>query len=486
MHETASPPTVIDQCQSRPEPTVAGTIALLAAIGLAFISLEEDLVSASTAAQEVAVIVGIGLGISLLLDLHNNLRNLVRTDVVCLLSLYGLTLVERLTTDPEFDKLNSLVATQSGLALILIAFAGLALGRHIAFSSRNRFIPSAKIEVPMSWLFGIILAAFVVSILHMLLATSFDLVKIYDGLVGPRFARPWARGRLGGWNSLLNELALLFYLIPPLSAIIATRWREYSAIQLLTVASICFFTFFEAFAGGTRNIFLTHLISFCAAFVLLSERLTWRRLSAVGLVFLAIATFATHQMLEFRRMGLRNYLTNEVYSRGETRERLFVDDNLSSISQLSSVFPEQYPYLGWEIPFWALVKPIPRALWPGKPEGLSISIEYALSGDEAYTIATTYIGEAYMAFGKTGVVFTSLLFGCLASHWNRFAGSKSGSLGVVIFSSGFFAAAITMRSLVWLTTAMLPTIALLIFWHCYLKPRMTDTTINGPATLPAN
>ena len=179
---------------------------------------------------------------------------------------------------------------------------------------------------------------------------------------------------------------------------------------------------------------------------------------------------------------MKHYLSNRVYESDHIRETLFIDDNLSSISQLSSVFPEHYPYLGWEIPFWAMVKPIPRALWPGKPEGLSVSIEQALSGDEAYTIATTYIGEAYMAFGLTGVITFSLIFGCLASYWNRFAGSQSGSLGVVIFSSGFFAAAITMRSLVWLTTAMLPTIALLAVWHFYLKSRMTPPLHTGTAS----
>ena len=38
-------------------------------------------------------------------------------------------------------------------------------------------------------------------------------------------------------------------------------------------------------------------------------------------------------------------------------------------------FPRTHPFLGFEIPYQALIRPIPRAIWPGKPEGLSMTIE---------------------------------------------------------------------------------------------------------------
>ena len=473
MHNSSS-----IQVRSQPQPSATGTALLCVTLLLAYTLLGDSSATASDTAHQTALLLGIGLLLSLLCDAQQGLRNLVRTDTVCLLSLYGLIMVERLTKDELFNSMNTVQTVNSGLSLVLLAFGGLAIGRHLFHQPSAPRPLDSSADVSIRWLFAVIVIAFAVSVLHILLSTSFSVSQIYEGLIGPRFARPWMRGRLGGWHTLLNELSLLFYLIPPLAAIIASRWRECSLVQIVTVSGICFFTFFEAFAGGTRNVFLTHLISFSAAYILMAPRVSWKRMSIVSIGVISFAGFATHQMLEFRQVGLKRYLTEELYHDENARDTLFIDDNLTAISQLTAVFPEHYPYLGWEVPLWAAIKPIPRALWPGKPEGLSTSIEEALNGDDAFTIATTFIGEAYMAFGTTGVILTSLLFGWLAGQWNRFAGSQGGSMEVVIFASGFFTAAITMRSLIWMTTAMLPTVALLLVWHWYLKPRLLRETFH--------
>ena len=60
----------------------------------------------------------------------------------------------------------------------------------------------------------------------------------------------------------------------------------------------------------------------------------------------------------------------------------FVDYNIVNVSQLTEVFPASFEYLGLEIPLNALIRPIPRVLWPGKPEGLSVTIETALGSED--------------------------------------------------------------------------------------------------------
>lgn len=465
-----------------PAPTVAGTFALVSALALAAAALDADTSTPSEIAQTSAWIVGAGLVASLLLDLREGIRNLIRTDIVLLLSLYGLILFERLQIDASFDLRNTAAAVLIGIHLVLWAFGGIAIGRHLSWVRPQ--IPETQTHHMLSIRWHIVLmgTAFALAVLHIILSTKGSLYQIYEGLLSPRFSKPWARGRLGGWHTLLNELSLLFYLIPPLTALLIHRWKECRWSQRALAIFMCFFVFFEAFAGGTRNVFLTHLISFSAAYLLMCPVLTFKRLLVIGAGFAACASFATHHMLEFRQVGLRHYLTRSLYQTPD-RDRLFVDDNLSSISKLSNAFPEPYPYLGWEIPVWAAVKPIPRALWPGKPDGLSISIEQALHGNDGYTIATTYIGEAYMAFGISGVIGFSLLFGSLAHSWTRWAGTRRHDVHIVIYASGFFTAAITMRSMIWTTTAMLPTIALIVGWHFYLRPRLEG---NAPAPNIAN
>ncbi|NET72754.1 MAG: hypothetical protein F6K62_18030, partial [Sphaerospermopsis sp. SIO1G2] len=114
---------------------------------------------------------------------------------------------------------------------------------------------------------------------------------------------------------------------------------------------------------------------------------------------------------------------------------------------------------GLELLIVFLTKPIPRVLWPGKPEGLSISIEEVV-GAKGWTVAATYIGESYMMGGIIAVILMSLSLGILANWWSRTAAFHTTGYGIVVNSLGFFTAAISMRSLIVFTTSMLPIMGL--------------------------
>ena len=111
--------------------------------------------------------------------------------------------------------------------------------------------------------------------------------------------------------------------------------------------------------------------------------------------------------------------------------------------------------LGMEIPYLAAVRPIPRAIWKGKPEGLSVSVEEDVFQLKGLTISSTFIGEGYMSGGLAGVTLYGLALGVLAGMWSRMASPRNGELGILIYASGFFAVVITMRSIMTLTTALL-------------------------------
>src|SRR5262249_33693861 len=139
-----------------------------------------------------------------------------------------------------------------------------------------------------------------------------------------------------------------------------------------------------------------------------------------------------------------------------------------------------YGYLGLEFASFAILHPVPRALWPSKPQGLSVSAEDALGvsqnpGLRGLTVATTFVGEAYMMGGYTAVLMVGLLLGWLASWWNRFGLDLRSNASVVLYASGFFAAVLSMRSLVFTTTAMLPTIAIWL----YAKRRRSRMQLRG-------
>jgi hypothetical protein len=143
--------------------------------------------------------------------------------------------------------------------------------------------------------------------------------------------------------------------------------------------------------------------------------------------------------------------------------------DIVNISRLTDKFPDIYDYLGLEIAINALIRPVPRVLWPGKPTGLSVPIETALDSGEGLTVSCTYVGEAYMAGGLLAVLIISLLFGAAAEMWNRLGLSSKQQFYQIVYVSGFLCAAIAMRSMLSMVPLMLPTIALWTFGKLWLS-----------------
>src|SRR5437763_17034167 len=96
---------------------------------------------------------------------------------------------------------------------------------------------------------------------------------------------------------------------------------------------------------------------------------------------------------------------------------------------------------------YAILHPVPRVMWPGKPEKLSVETADAL-GVKGLTVSSTFVGEAYMMAGYPGIVIVALLFGWIAGWWNRFGHDLRSQVSVVMYASGFFAAMLSMRSMI--------------------------------------
>src|SRR5262249_12742059 len=89
-----------------------------------------------------------------------------------------------------------------------------------------------------------------------------------------------------------------------------------------------------------------------------------------------------------------------------------------------------------------------------------------------------------MSGGLLGVLLAGLLFGAAAEMWNRKARGVNSSFAKLVYASGFFCAFLTMRSMVWMSVAMLPTLALWLYgklWHPTFSPSGAAS-----ATRPSN
>jgi hypothetical protein len=453
-------PTPPSTERAAPAASMAGTAAFL--VGLAFAYQVSAVATTPTSiAQAAATPVAIALAVSLLFDAKRGLRNIFRADVLCLIGLYFLTLAEFLFPQLDFDTRLSAEQASKGIAVILLGLGSLAIGRHLVAPTAMKASWLNFGSISNALLFRIFIGSAFLGFLYMLISVNFDIVAMTNAMLGARFTQPWGRGRLGGWLTFITELALLLNIIPPLAGVIWNRRQGFPKWQLGLVVPIFLYTLFHGFAGGTRNVFVAYLATFLIGYLLTLPKNNFANTVIPAALVIVMAAVGSYHMLEFRTIGLRNYVQNGVYESGTGRETLAVDYNLAAIGLIADTFPEQHDFLGMEVLTWAIVKPIPRVLWSGKPEGLSVSIEEIL-GAQGFTVASTYLGECFMMGGYGAVIGMSLFFGAVAAWWNRLALQRHSDYAMLIYAIGFLTAAITMRSMFWFTTVILPVVCIVL------------------------
>lgn len=413
--------------------------------------------------RHAALVVGGALMLALVIEAQVGVRNLVRVDFVMLSALYLLTFFEFLFPQESLARRISPEAARTAVEATLLGFGGIAVGRHLFPARWSPRRSSPPIDVTPGQMLALLLACFCLGYLKVFMSVNFNVFDVIYYMQQPRFSQPWGRGRLGNLSSLLNELGLLVYLIPPLAGAILAHGRR-SSFSKFVAGIVLAFVLFDAFASGTRSVLLTHLATLAATFALLQKRLTLAGAAKIGVPAGLLAFVAVYYLPELRTVGLGNFAV--AAARTDT---LFVDMNLVNIAGLTEAFPRNAPYLGLEIPYTALIRPIPRAFWPGKPEGLSISIEEVLGAGAGWTLSAAVIGELWMAGGFGAIALGSVLFGAVASAWNRIGANATTRLEIALYASAFFAAGICMRSFMAVAPPLLPTIAL---W-AYLKLRQT-------------
>lgn len=462
-----------------------GTVVIIGSCLISFF-LSFQQVEPSEMARSVSYTLLIGMVISFLLDWRFGLRNLIRVDVFALLAFYFLTYFEFLFPQAKFDFLVIGSDVVTAVHMTLIGIAAFVIGRHFDVLPKHWLGFIGKIEMQRGDMLAIYFGAFILSSLPMWLAVEFNPVTWFDELMSPRFGRAWGRGKFGDLSSLLHELRLLGYIVPPIAGVIFAKRKEYSNFSLFFVAVALLLLWFAAFSSGTRNILAIQMAGFIGGFLIVQKQLKLLPVAIMGVVFAGAFVFLADIMLDFRQVGLKRYLEygREYASYHQFQDEFlgveenstsgyFVDYNLWRIAQMVAAFPEMYDHIGWNMPFVAITKPIPRALWKGKPTDLKVGLEEVI-GAEGYTIACTWVGEAYVAGGPVWIIGFGILIGIFCCFWNQLANFIHSPFPLVVFASGFYSVLLVMRSILFFTTALLPSIALIIMGAIIYKHRRAD------------
>jgi hypothetical protein len=450
---------------SRSTASILVCIALIAT----YLLLPNDRPTSIYFTAAIGVMLSIGGG--LFLESGGKLHSLIRTDVLMLVALYGLTLVEFFFPQEEINDILGPEQAVHGVEALFLGFAGLIIGRNFVNRSPGQVTSLAVVQLRPNAVFILYVGAFCVSYFYMLLAVDFDPVELIHEMMAPRWSQAWSRGEFGGWQALLGTLsALVLNLIPLIAGCILADWRRYSTARLAFVAFGVAFTLFHTFSGGTRSVFAITVLLLLGSYIMFSQKIGWRRIAVLFALTAGVLYLSAYYMLQFREFGMDAFLRGDSEVEGYKSQTLFIDNNLVVISRLTEIFPEQTPYLGIEIATYALLLPVPRALWPDKPTKLSVDAASALN-ETGVTISSTFVGESYMMGGYPVVLMVGLLFGWLGSWWDRIGRDLRSNLGIIIYASGFLTALASMRSFLFTTTTLLLTLALWL----YMKSRQVRT-----------
>src|SRR5688572_24764310 len=197
----------------------------------------------------------------------------------------------------------------------------------------NALTRSVSQEFSLNTYFALAIACFLIGMLNFAIACNFNVFQMVHYLGQERWAAPWGRGQLGGWDAFLDHLQYFGYLLPILTVVISRRSGLRSSRTLVCIVMSIVITLFLAQSGSRR------VIGVVAGMALVLWVLDQRQLRIKHLfttIFAIVALLVALQiMLEYRNVGLGALVGNADTSLSSRREKtqilevqhLRVDDN---------------------------------------------------------------------------------------------------------------------------------------------------------------
>ena len=336
-------------------------------------------------------------------------------------------------------------------------------------------ISSVSQEFSINTYFALAIACFLIGMLNFALPCNFNVFEMAHYLGQERWAAPWGRGQLGGWDAFLDHLQYFGYLLPVLTVVIGRRVGVKNMRTLICVAMSVVITLFLAQSGSRR------VIGVVAGMALVLWVLDQQRLRVKHLVISAVAIIgllvALQVMLEYRNVGLGVLVgTGEVPSgRDEKRQileeqHLRVDDNFYRLCQIIQLIPESYPFVYHKYLVYVIVRPVPRVFWPGKPVDAGFDLPTAL-GVEGVSYSYSVIGELYMSLGFIGIALGGWFYGRVASLASGLLARCTTQGALVIYSIVVMALFSGMRSILELILVSYVVLAWVGLSHLFIKLR---------------
>lgn len=147
-------------------------------------------------------------------------------------------------------------------------------------------------------------------------------------------------------------------------------------------------------------------------------------LASAGVLFIAAYTvIRSHGVSDRKSPGVTERLqqissivTNPEISHGAVENLLYTDTAGNTMFIFNS-YPSAFSYTPFHGLWWIIVNPIPRSIYPSKPEALGIILMKQMSVDA--NLGPGIIGQAWTEGGPIAVVIFAVVFGLLYGAFDR-------------------------------------------------------------------
>ncbi|MEY4094562.1 MAG: hypothetical protein RLZZ53_1761 [Acidobacteriota bacterium] len=252
---------------------------------------------------------------------------------------------------------------------------------------------------------------FVLGMFNFAFSTGFDIPVMFSYLGEQRWAAPWGRGQLGGWDAFLDQMQYFGYVLPSLTALLIAR-TGFTGQAWFSILLSGIMTAFLSQGGGRRLIGVT-VGAAILVWIQSQKSINVRKLTLAGIAALTLLA-GMQFMLNIRTVGYQEFTLRG----GEAEyDYLHVDDNFLRLAQVIELVPSAHPHVGFAQLWFTMVRPVPRVFWPDKPLNPGFDLP-TIVGMKGVSLSTSIIGEWYLSFGWFGVVFGGWLHGRLARTAN--------------------------------------------------------------------
>ena len=461
-----------------PSLTIRSTLLALLSTGiattLAILLVPED-PSTEGALFYPALVMSVGLATAPLMAAVRHPKTLLRGE--CLLSLAPIywLLLDLLQGVYAMQDINADHVRQAFLAIgIFVMTVWLGAARR-SWRIPNVLISAVSQEFSINTYFALAVACFLIGMLNFAVPCNFNIFEMVYYLGQERWAAPWGRGQLGGWDAFLDHLQYFGYLLPALTVVLGRRLGLRNIRTLICIGMSVLMALFLA-QSGSRRVIGVIIGMALILWVLDQQRLRVKHLFLT--VFAIVALLVTLQvMLEYRNIGLGVLVGQADMPSGRYEKRqileeqhLRVDDNFYRLCQIIQLIPQSYGYVYHKYLIYVLVRPIPRVFWPGKPVDAGFDLPTVL-GVEGVSFSYSVIGELYMSLGLIGVALGGWLYGRIASTASGLLARCRTQGALVIYSIVVMALFSGMRSILELILVSYVVLAWVGLSHLFIKLR---------------